>query len=346
MYRVVCDGKEIVRQGIDRISAIKGDLSQQLNAADQFNFTLPSAHPYISHAQPRSSLIELWRDTQCLFIGDVVQVSSDIYNDAAFECQGVLAWLNDCVIPHPSFSGQASEYFERLITQYNNVAEVPRKIIFGQSDMTAAVVIDYPDDMKSVFELIGEMISAVGGYLFLRYDDGIYIDYLTAKGRTSGQKIRFGDNMTGLENLFDASELITRVYPTGKDGLDIRAVNSGKWFVSNAALEATHGVISEAIAFSEIDDANTLKSLATAYLNSKAAISQTITLTAIDLSAANARVDRIDIGDNVVVQSAVHGLNTAMVCCEKTTNIVTGANDKITLGTVKKQISAMVGGTK
>lgn len=345
MYRIICDGKEIVRQGIDRMSAISGNLVQKLNTADQFTFTLPATHPYLSNAQPRSSIIELWRDNQCIFTGDVLQVSSDFYNNVTFTCQGVLAWLNDCVIPWPSFSGSASEYLERIINKYNGDVAANRQIVFGESDITTNISISYPEEMHTAFELTSEILSAAGGYLFLRYDGvSIYLDYLTDKGRTSGQKIRFGDNITDLENLIDTASFVTRVYPFGAEGLDIRSVNDGLYYVSDPALEATYGVVAATIQYNDVDNANTLKSLATAFLGKQGKISQTITLSAFDRSATDPRVDRIDIGDNVVVESSVHGIDATMICAEKAVDIVSGANDAITLGSIKKQISNMVGG--
>lgn len=344
MYRIICDGKEIVRQGIDRISAINGRLTQQINAADQLTFTLPATHPYLSNPQPRSSIVELWRDNECLFIGDVLQVSSDIYNNATFTCQGALAWLNDSVVPHPSFSGSASEYFERLITKYSGDAEQARQLNFGASNISTSIQIEYLEDIKSVFELVSLILSNVGGYLFLRYEgDGIYVDYLTDKGRKSGQTIRFGENLTGIENFIDASKFITRVYPVGKDGLDIRAVNDGKWFVANSTLEATHGVIAATVEYSDIEDANALKTLATNYLNASAVMGQTLALTAIDLSLLDSRVDRIEVGDAVKVQSKAHGLDTTLKVVSKETDIINPENSKLELGLTMQSISGMVG---
>ena len=120
--------------------------------------------------------------------------------------------------------------------------------------------------------------------LRLRYESGkAYLDYLISDSNISAQTITFGKNLIDISSQIDTSTLVSRVYPIGEQGLTIASVNNGKNYLINETVEATYGRIDKTVNVNS-DNAATVKSYGQAYLTRYAALKNTITLTAIDLS--------------------------------------------------------------
>ena len=118
----------------------------------------------------------------------------------------------------------------------------------------------------------------------MRYESGkAYLDYLISDSNISAQTITFGKNLIDISSQIDTSTLVSRVYPIGEQGLTIASVNNGKNYLINETVEATYGRIDKTVNVNS-DNAATVKSYGQAYLTRYAALKNTITLTAIDLS--------------------------------------------------------------
>lgn len=344
MYLIYSDKKVIGNPMLDTYAYLDGELDQELNSADVLSFTLPSGHPYAEEIQPRANVIKLTNDAATQFIGDVISKSTDIIGNTKFTCQGCLAWLNDIVIVRASFRGTVAGYVAYLMYAYNAECPPSRRITLGEIDVPGNIVVDNAIEMHTVFELFGTLISTRGGYLFLRYDgDIIYLDYKLSKGRMSGQAIAFGSNMLDLENLIDAAEVFTRVYPIGKNGLDISSVNSGKCYVENTVLKEQLGnlCISKMV---ELDSEDPSELMAYAQECAAAAVvfNQSIQLSSVDLSRYDIRTDVIEVGDLCRVFSRVHGLDSVMTVSKKHTGLADDSGDNVTLGEVSSTLSGLM----
>ena len=176
-----------------------------------------------------------------------------------------------------------------------------------------------------------------------RYEtDGIYLDYIEAKDNESKQQIVFGKNLLNLDNFISASSTATAIYPTGKDGITISDVTAGGVsYVTNQALYNKLGMIAVPMQF-EAETPSELLAQAKNTLNLLAVLNKSIELTAFDLSLVNADVDTIEIGDNVQVVSAPHGLNAKMVCTAKTMDFINPEQSSVTLGKAQQSMSEIV----
>ena len=345
MYTVYYDGEAISAGGNPHFAMTSAVLTQAINTADSFSFTLPATHPYRDIPQARQGIVRVDINGATVFVGDVVEIKTAFDNSRTFECQGCLAWLNDVCNTKTDMPTTVADSFKRRMKIYNDNCAASRKMIAGRCTnkpaQTARVFVT--DEFITIFEYFSQLIAAKGGILIPRYEGGnIFLDYLDSTSRVSNQQIIFGSNLLNLDDFISMDSTATVIYPTGNNGLTVESVNpTGKPYIINNAMYNRYGMIATAAKF-DTDDAAELYSQAKLTLSSLAVLNRSIKLSAFDLSLANSTVDGIEVGDSVQVISAPHELDTSMVCTAKTTDLINPANCAITLGKSFASISGIV----
>ncbi len=348
MYTVYYDGEAISAGGNPHFAMTSAVLTQAINTADSFSFTLPATHPYRDTPQARQGIVRVDINGTTVFVGDVVEIKTAFDNSRTFECQGCLAWLNDVCHTKTDTPATVADSFKRRMKVYNDNCAASRKMIEGRCTNKPAQTarVFTADEFITIFEYFSRLIAAKGGILLPRYEGGsIFLDYLDSTSRASDQQIIFGSNLLNLDDFISMDIAATAIYPTGKDGLTVESVNpTGKPYIINNAMYNRYGMIATAAKF-DTDDAAELYSQAKLTLSSLAVLNRSIKLTAFDLSLTNSSVDGIEVGDSVQVISAPHELDTTMVCTAKTTDLINPANCAITLGKSSASISGIVSHT-
>lgn len=342
MYRIYYHDSVLTNQRTTDFAFVEGLLEQKLNVVDIFTFKLSAKHPHKEIPEIRCLPIELRFDDKILFKGDVIDITTDFAGNRVFSCQGVLGWLNDVVVVRPRHSGSVKNCFEWIMSQYNDNCSAFRTLNIGECNVTGSHEFDYEIEFDTVFNLLKKLIGAHGGYVFVRFDGpDVYIDYISSKSRTSSQSILFGQNLINLENFIDGSALFSRLYPIGKDGIDITSVNNGSAYISSPIVREGHGEIAVTVEF----DAETPTALlreAQTYLNAQSFATQTLTLSAFDLSLLDASIDSFDVGENVRVRSPGHGIDVVLQVSEKNTSLSDPQRSTVTLGATKSTLSGIV----
>lgn len=345
MYTVYYDGEAISAGGNPHFAMTSAVLTQAINTADSFSFTLPATHPYRDIPQARQGIVRVDINGQTVFVGDVVEIKTAFDNSRTFECQGCLAWLNDVCNTKTDTPTTVADSFKRRMKIYNDNCAASRKMIAGRctNKPTQTARVFATDEFITIFEYFSQLIAAKGGILMPRYEGGnIFLDYLDTTNRVSDQQIIFGSNLLNLDDFISMDSTATVIYPTGNNGLTVESVNpTGKSYIINNAMYNRYGMIATAAKF-DTDDAAELYSQAKLTLSSLAVLNRSIKLSAFDLSLANSTVDGIEVGDSVQVISAPHELDTSMVCTAKTTDLINPANCAITLGKSFASISGIV----
>ena len=345
MYTVYYDGEAISAGGNPHFAMTSAVLTQAINTADSFSFTLPATHPYRDIPQARQGIVRVDINGQTVFVGDVVEIKTAFDNSRTFECQGCLAWLNDVCNTKTDTPTTVADSFKRRMKIYNDNCAASRKMIAGRctNKPTQTARVFATDEFITIFEYFSQLIAAKGGILMPRYEGGnIFLDYLDTTNRVSDQQIIFGSNLLNLDDFISMDSTATVIYPTGNNGLTVESVNpTGKAYIINNAMYNRYGMIATAAKF-DTDDAAELYSQAKLTLSSLAVLNRSIKLSAFDLSLANSTVDGIEVGDSVQVISAPHELDTSMVCTAKTTDLMNPANCAITLGKSFASISGIV----
>ena len=345
MYTVYYDGEAISAGGNPHFAMTSAVLTQAINTADSFSFTLPATHPYRDIPQARQGIVRVDINGQTVFVGDVVEIKTAFDNSRTFECQGCLAWLNDVCNTKTDTPTTVADSFKRRMKTYNDNCAASRKMIAGRctNKPTQTARVFATDEFITIFEYFSQLIAKKGGILIPRYEGGnIFLDYLDTTNRVSDQQIIFGSNLLNLDDFISMDSTATVIYPTGNNGLTVESVNpTGKPYIINNAMYNRYGMIATAAKF-DTDDAAELYSQAKLTLSSLAVLNRSIKLSAFDLSLANSTVDGIEVGDSVQVISAPHELDTSMICTAKTTDLINPANCAITLGKSFASISGIV----
>lgn len=347
MYKIKYNDAVICTPQFKEFAAIAGTLQEGLNAVSVFSFTLPPKHLYFDSIEGRNGLVKLYDDDNVLFIGDIVNRKENFDCTTEIECQDALGWLNDVVFVKPTFSGTIENYWAYLLGRYNQEASEWRKINIGTVTVQGNISINHDTEFLTIFDLVSELTKLSGGYVSVRYEgEEIFLDYLVQSNTESDQSILFGTNLINLEDFVSEEQIFSRIYPRGKDGLDISSVNGGLTYLTNGITESMFGIVAVTVDF-DTESATELKALGQAYLEANGLASRTLTLTAFDLSLVDKNYTEIKVGNIIPVISPLHGINAKMQVNAKTTDIVTPENSTFTLGLILNTISGIMasGGT-
>lgn len=342
MYKIKYNDAVICTPQFKQFAAIAGTLQEGLNAVSVFSFTLPPNHLYFDSMEGRNGLVKLYDDDNVLFIGDIVNRKENFDCTTEIECQDALGWLNDVVFVKPTFSGAIENYWAYLLGRYNQEASEWRKINIGTVTVQGNISISHETEFLTIFDLVSELTKLSGGYVSVRYEgEEIFLDYLAQANTASDQSILFGTNLINLEDFVSEEQIFSRIYPRGKDGLDISSVNDGLTYLANGITESMFGIVAVTVDF-DTESATELKALGQAYLEANGLASRTLTLTAFDLSLVDKSYTEIKVGNVIPVISPLHGINTKMQVNAKTTDIVTPENSTFTLGLILNTISGIM----
>lgn len=327
-------GKEIV----------SGTLTDEINAVSALEFTLPPSNDMAGQIIPHVSIIRLESDGEEIFRGAASSVSKNFRGDTVVSCDGMIALMTDVIKEPFTASYEIEGYVAAIVKNYNDGVTSDKEIkvgrVAGFEGQTFSV--SHSTECKNIFELLKELRSEKGGYIWASYIGGdVYINYTKTIGSRNSQQIAFGSNLVNIEDQLEVGTLVTRVWPLGNEGLTIASVNDGKAYLQNADVELRYGRVDKTIQV-DSDDPSVVKSYGQAYLTRYAAMNNTIALTAIDLHNLDKTISSFEVGDAVRVLSPPHGIDAEMVVNSVSTDLVKLSNSRITLGAKKGSITNVI----
>ena len=326
---------------------LSGQISTELNAADQFNFTLPSDNPMLGSIAPRKSIVDVYNSGNLIFRGTVDSVTKNFDGSRSYTAVGVLALLKDVLIK-PMQSVTVSAALTAILAKHNSaVGNTACKIVLGTVEPTGTVTIGDADKdwMLSAGDALIALLAAKGGYIRLRYTpDTVYLDYLNTHTRNDSQRIDLS-NLIDISEQINTDSIVSRVYARGKDGITISSVNSGSDYLVNEAVERKYGCVERTYISDEIETPAALKSAAQAYLTRYAAEKNVISLTAVDLSLIDRAVAAFEVGQIVRVVSVPHGIDAEMVIHAVLSDLVQPSNSRVTLGGAQSTLTRAMSGS-
>ena len=322
---------------------ISGTLTEEINSVSALEFTLPPSNDAAGQITPHASIIRLESDGVEIFRGTANSVSKNFRGDTVVSCDGMIALMADVIRAPGAVSGvNTKSYITALITNYNAGVADNRHISAGIIDEFGTFTADHSQECKNIFELLKEVLSDKGGYIWASYVGGdVRINYTSTIGRRNNQQIAFGSNLVNIEDQLEVGTLVTRVWPLGKDGLTIASVNNNIIYLQNEEVELRYGRVDKTIQV-DSDDPSVVKSYGQAYLTRYAAMSNTITLTAIDLHNLDKTISSFEVGDSVRVLSPPHGIDADMIVNSVSTDLIQLSNSRITLGGKKGSITGVI----
>ena len=322
---------------------IAGTLTDEINSVSALEFTLPPSNDTAGQITPHASIIRLESDGAEIFRGTANSVSKNFRGDTVVSCDGMIALMADVIRAPGTVSGvNTKSYITDLIANYNAGVAENRHISAGIIDEFGTFTADHSQECKNIFELLKEVLSEKGGYIWASYVGGnVCINYTSTIGRRNNQQIAFGSNLVNIEDQLEVGTLVTRVWPLGKDGLTIASVNNNIIYLQNEEVELRYGRVDKTIQV-DSDDPSVVKSCGQSYLTRYAAMNNTITLTAIDLHNLDKTISSFEVGDAVRVLSPPHGIDAEMIVNSISTDLVQLSNSRITLGAKKGSITSVI----
>lgn len=322
---------------------ISGTLTDEINSVSALEFTLPPSNDTAGQITPHASIIRLESDGAEIFRGTANSVSKNFRGDTVVSCDGMIALMADVIRAPGTVSGvNTKSYITALITNYNAGVADNRHISAGIIDEFGTFTADHSQECKNIFELLKEVLSDKGGYIWASYVGGdVRINYTSTIGRRNNQQIAFGSNLVNIEDQLEVGTLVTRVWPLGKEGLTIASVNNNIIYLQNEEVELRYGRVDKTIQV-DSDDPSVVKLYGQAYLTRYAAMNNTITLTAIDLHNLDKKISSFEVGDAVRVLSPPHGIDAEMIVNSVSTDLVQISNSRITLGGKKGSITGVI----
>lgn len=353
----LADEKLIVRDPSVKLAVSK---------AGEMSFTVDSEHPYLSNLRRMSGLVELLDGTFPIYRGRITSDTKDFYGAHKIETEGIMAVLNDSIIPPFNFpedfaeddsykaaaaSGNVVEFFFRwILSQHNAQVTAEQQIkpgVVTVSDPNNYIARSSEEYATAMTTISDKMLkSSLGGNLLIRYeDDGNYLDYYAALPLTNTQTVEFAENLLDLSSETDGADIYTAILPEGKDGLTIGnlpdgdltddLVKSGKIIYSKSGV-ATYGRITRHIKWDDVTVDTNLRSKAKAALaDNGLSMPETITCKAVDLGWKDG-IQHFRVGRMTALVSTPHGYSASYPLMELAPDILDPGNTQITLGATQR----------
>lgn len=337
-----------------------------VSKAGEMSFTVDAEHPYLSNLRRMSGLVELLDGTLPIYRGRITSDTKDFYGAHKIETEGIMAVLNDSIIPPFNFpedfaeddpykaaaaSGNVVEFFFRwILSQHNAQVTAEQQIkpgvitVSDQNNYITRSSEEYATAMSTISDKL--IKSALGGYLLIRYeDDGNYLDYYAALPLTNTQSVEFAENLLDLSSETDGTNIYTAILPEGKDGLTIEAlpdgdltddlVKSGLTIYSKSGV-ATYGRITRHVKWDDVTIAANLQTKAKAALaDNGLSMPETITCKAVDLGWQDG-IQHFRVGRMTALFSNPHGYSASYPLMELAPDILDPGNTQITLGATQQ----------
>lgn len=346
MYQIFCDNSLLYDPRDEDNPILTGKVSLTVNATGELTFSLPPMHKGIDLIRKLSSVVQVYDGGELLYEGRVLDSKSDMYHTVTYTCEGTLAYLLDSIQrPKAYHDLTPASYLNDKIAQHNGQVEAGKRFVLGTVEKQTMNYDAREDNQytNTLDTIMDKLVDSNGGYLRVRKQgDTRYLDYLESYHRTSGQVIRFGENILDLTEHISAENVITVLIPLGKAAegengeggkrLTIESVNGGKDYLEDLEAVALYGRIVGTKNWDDVTVPANLKTKGQEYLASARNLTATIELTAIDLHLVDVDIDRIRLGDMIRVVSPPHKLDQYMMVSKREYNLVNPQEDKIVLG--------------
>lgn len=357
------------------LSIISPGVHLAVGEAGEVTFQITDDHPNAGALTKLTGVLELMAGNTRIFKGRIVKDTREFDLTREIEAEGLLACLNDSVIPPFNFpddflddaayqaaaeSGNVVRFFlDWVLAEHNSQVGPDQKILLG--DVTVEDPNNYISRESSKYLTSMEVVrkkleELMGGYLLADYSgETTVLHYYADLPLTNTQTVEYGENLLDLVTETDASKTYTAILPVGKDGLTLESLSDGEiapGFMKQGTIiysketeDRYNGVrIIRKIDWEDVTEATNLQRKALAQLSTDGVmLAQTIKVKAADLGGTGG-VARFMVGRYVELQSSPHGFSAAYPLTELEPNILNPGDTTITLGVKIMTSSDMANG--
>lgn len=350
----------------DKLMITEPDVYLAVGKAGEMSFVLQPDHPYLDRLQRMQGVVSLLDDGVPVYRGRITKDNATYYGSRKITTEGLMACLNDSVIPPFSFPGDVEEdkeyqtaaasgnvvdyFFRWILARHNAQVSEAQQIKPGVCTVTdsnnyiARSSTEYLPTMEVLTTRLPK--SALGGHLLIRYEaDGNYLDYYADLPLTNTQQVEYAANLLDIVSERDGTEIYTSILPVGKDGLTIADIADGDLTddlvkdgltVYSRSGVAAYGRINRYVRWDDVTVVANLLAKAKASVSSAGlATQESITVQAVDLGWQDS-VQHFRVGRMTLLVSTPHGYNAAYALMELQPDILSPGNTRITLGATRQ----------
>lgn len=117
IYEVLLDGKTLYFPNDKEAVICDATLTQALNDAGTFEFTVLCTNPLYSKIENRVSMVQVLKDGNEIFKGQVRECSEVLKGEKEVKCVGELAFLYDSIQPQAKYQNQTPLQFLLICLQ-------------------------------------------------------------------------------------------------------------------------------------------------------------------------------------------------------------------------------------
>lgn len=383
MYQLYFNGEPIYDPRGQDLGLIITDPDCHLavGEAGSLAFNIDDDHPNAKALTKLAGVLELRDGAVTIFKGRIVKDTRDFDMTRRIEAEGLLACLNDSVLPPFNYpddfledaayqlaaeSGNVIEFFlDWVLAQHNSQVgangSTAQQIQLGEvtvadpNNYISRASSEYLTSMETVKK---KLVDLLGGYLLIDYNTSPpTLNYYADLPLTNMQAVEYGENLLDLVTETDATKVYTAILPIGKDGLTIQDADPDGvgpdyrvWgnIIYKPDLENQLGGIRivRKVVWNDVTLADNLQKKAVAELAGDGVLlAQTISVKAADLGDTE-ELPRFKVGRYVNLQSSPHGFSAAYPLMELEPNILNPGDTTITLGATIRAASDLANGNQ
>ena len=300
MYRIDYERNGVVYpvlRPVDNVYKIfSGSYHRETNGAGKLTFAVRFNHPSKWYFRSYEGIVSLYNDWLLLFRARIVNIKNDHFGSCYVECEGVLAFLNDTIVPPYVFNEHSSIhpiagtgiscryplFIEEIIGMHNAMSPQSHQFAFinesggAYSDLKFTTSSQSYDTAWTNIQTKG--LNNIGGYLEVRYTDTEnQIVLRSSITRRSTQSIRQGVNLKSLRIGSDGEPFATSIYPISKytdengkqQTIGVASVNDNVDYIDNSSAVSQYGRIIRFVQYEGISSPLELKRIAVADLVNK-----------------------------------------------------------------------------
>ena len=380
IYEVYVDGNLLYYPNDETYSIINGVVETSLNEAGTFECDIPVSNPRYEELNLRKSMIQVTKDGQEIFYGEIREVKQNFDFTKHVYAVGELAFLFDSIQPQAKYQTTPYNMFAAILANHNSQVEDRKKFTCGNVTVVDAnnYIYHYTNREDTLTAIREKMCSTLDGYLKIRKVGNVrYLDLvpLSQYGSYCTQEISFGENLLDYSANYTAEDVATCVIPLGVrfddqhrtsaavDGLDeyltIKGTsvdsyhaNTNDDYVYIQSAVNRFGWVRVVKNWDDVTVAETLKTKAEEWLTDAQWSKLELNLNAVDLNLLDYNIESFEVGDTIHAWAEPYNMDTTFPVRKKTTYLNDLSKNYIVLSNTEtsksytKQASAAVSALK
>lgn len=279
---------------------------------------------------------------------------------------GVMAFLRNTIQPFGEFHNTTpADFFNTIIANHNRMADPSQRFVVGMCNVTNSTdnVYRFLDDAANTLDSLNDkLVSRLGGKLTVQVDRNrqqIVINYVTDNEVPPTATVSLGRNLLASGRLLDGTDMYNAIKPLGatidqstdsnstdtKDvsspRLTISSVNNGSSILVDKNATATFPLIVHSQTWDDVNDPNILLQKGKDALASAKPVSETISVSALDINLIKGNEADLQLGRYVRIVNQIIGLDISVQLSAVSLDLINPSNNTYTFGTLPSTILSM-----